>query len=258
MDSIQIAVLAIIQGITELLPVSSTAHMLLGSEFLFHKNPDLLLLTILQFGTTVAILAAYWDFLIKDFFSKEKLTLYAKVVIATLPAVIFALITEEYIQSKFYTPLVIAISLFVWGIAMILVEKYKVKYTTTELTKVTFFQAFMVGIAQAIAIIPGTSRSGSTTVVGILTGIEKYVAIQFSFLLGLPILIGSFAYEVYKYRDRIEFVFNPTNIFGMILAGIVGYISILVLKRFSKSRFLTIFGIYRIVLAVILFLTLVL
>jgi undecaprenyl-diphosphatase len=256
-DSIQIVVLAIVQGITELLPISSTGHVLLTSKFLFNGQPDILLLTVLQFGTTVAILISFRNFLFKDTFKKEKVSLYLKVAVASLPAVILALLFEKQIESALYKPSVIAISLLVWGIAMIVIERFHKKVTTKNLTEVTYFQAISVGIAQAFAIIPGTSRSGSTTVVGILTGIEKFTSIQFSFLLGLPLLLGSFLYELYKFRNQLDVMFSPEYVLGMVISGVVGFVAIIVLSKFSKSNFLQVFGVYRIILSIVIFLTLV-
>ncbi|MCC7289765.1 undecaprenyl-diphosphate phosphatase [bacterium] len=258
MDSIQIAILAVVQGITELLPISSTGHMLLVSKYLFNAQPSILLLTILQFGTTMAILIAFKDFLFKDVFNKSKFRLYFKIALATVPAVLAALIFEESITKYLYKAEVIAISLLSLGIVMILVDKARnPKIQAKSLTEVSGLQSFLVGLAQAFAIIPGTSRSGSTTVVGIMTGIERYAAIQFSFLLGLPLLLGSFAYEMYKFRDQMYEVLNVPNFIGVLISFVVGYFSILVLKRFSKEKFLAFFGVYRIILAILIFITLV-
>lgn len=257
-DSIQIVVLAVVQGITELLPISSTGHVLLTSKFLFNGQPDILLLTVLQFGTTVAILLSFRNFLFKDAFKKEKILLYLKVAVASLPAIALALLFEKLIEEALYKPSVIAISLLVWGIAMILIERYHNKVTTRNITDVTYFQAISVGFAQALAIIPGTSRSGSTTVVGILTGIEKFTAIQFSFLLGLPVLLGSFVYELYKYSGQLDVMFSPEYVLGMVISGVVGFVAIIVLSKFSKSNFLQVFGVYRIILSIVILLTLVL
>lgn len=250
MELLQTIILGVVQGITELLPISSTAHMLLVSEFIFQKPQSLLFLTTIQFGTTVAILLVYRDFLFKNTFDKYKLKLFTNVVIATLPSIIFALLIEKYVEKYFYTPTVIAISLLFWGVLMIFVERKFKKPTVGHLIDVNLKQAVLIGIAQALAIIPGTSRSGSTTVVGIMTGIEKFVALEFSFLLGLPVLIGSFVFEVFKYRNSLELIFNLNNIVGIIVSGIVGFVSILILKRFSKSNFLTVFGYYRILLSI--------
>ena len=115
-------------------------------------------------------------------------------------------------------------------------------------------QAFGVGLAQTLAIIPGTSRSGVTTVAGVMLGIEKFTALRFSFLLGLPVLLGSFVFEMYRFKDDLNSVFTGTNILGIIISFAVGLIAVKVLSRFSKKKFLTFFGVYRIILAIILFL----
>lgn len=255
MDSIQTALLAIVQGVTELLPISSTGHVLLISKLFFNTDPTILLLTLLQFGTTISIVFAFKDYLLTDFFKKEKLFLYLKIVLATIPAVLIAMLFEKSIENALYNNQVIAISLFVWGVVMIFIENNKQNASEIkDIEKVSIFQALGIGLAQSLAIIPGTSRSGITTIAGVFLGLEKFTAIKFSFLLGLPILIGSFAYEMFKFRNQIGEVLSYTNIVGVVISFIVGVISISVLQRFSKKRFLTFFGVYRIILAIALFL----
>lgn len=254
MSLLQTIYLAIIQGITELLPISSTGHLLLFSKIFFNIDPTLLLLTLLQFGTTISIIFAFKDILFTNIFSKEKIILYSKVCLASIPAIIAGLLFSQKIESVLYTEKIITFSLFFWGIIMIFVENRKIsKHTIEDLDKVTFSQSLFIGIAQILAIIPGTSRSGVTTIAGIVTGLEKSTALKFSFLAGLPILLGSFVYEIFKFRDQIGSVFSVQNIVGIVVSCVVGFISILVLKRFSKKNFLTFFGYYRIALAIILF-----
>lgn len=255
MDSLQTSLLAVIQGITELIPISSTGHVLLFSKLFLHVDPTILLLTLLQFGTTLSIIFAFKDYLFKDIFKREKLFLYFKLILATIPSVIVVLIFERQIETLLYNNEIITVSLFFWGVIMILVENKRFnKDEVTKLEDVSMPQAIGVGIAQSLAIIPGTSRSGVTTVAGVMLGIEKFTALKFSFLLGLPVLLGSFVFEMYRYKDDLSGVFTATNILGILISFIVGLLAVKVLSRYSKKKFLTFFGVYRIILAIILFL----
>lgn len=253
MDLIQTIILSIIQGITELLPISSTGHMLLVSQFFFNGEATVLTLTVLQFGTTLAIIFSYREFIFKNSFEKSKLNLYFKIFLASLPAIIIGLLIEESFDTYLYKPWIIATSLLVIGIVMLMIKRVEKKDAIKDITKISLKQAMIVGFSQTLALIPGVSRSGITTIGGIFAGIEMFTALSFSFLLGIPILLGSFVYEVFKHRDSLDIVFSFENIVGIIVSGIVGYLAIKVLSYFSKNNFLFIFGIYRIGLAILIF-----
>ena len=257
MNTIQSIVLAAVQGITELLPISSTGHILLVAELFFKNMPTVFLLTILQLGSTIAIIVGFKEIIFKNFFTKKKWSLFAKIALGSIPAIAVALVFQDVIEKYFHTNIVIALSLILWGILMIAVENIKGlnKEKTKDIEQINYKQSFIIGIAQAFAIIPGTSRSGSTTVAGVLLGIEKYTAISFSFLLGLPVLIGSFAFEMFKQRDSLAGVITVNNGIAIIISFVFGYLSLIILRKISKEKFLTYFGIYRLILgALILFL----
>lgn len=254
METLKVILLAIEQGITELLPISSSAHLILTSQIL-KINMDTYLLSILHLGTTVALLIYFWKFLFKDILKKEKLSLYLKILISTIPAGVVGLLFESVIEDRLRGNLIIAISLLVWGVVMILVERRK-EIKEQELITVSWKQSLLMGIAQIFALIPGGSRSGISTIVGMFTGLNKYTAIQYSFLLGLPLLLAAPVYQIVKeYPQR---VLNISDILGIFIAGVVTYIALLLLEKYSKKKWLTVFGIYRIiigiaVLAIILF-----
>lgn len=250
METLKVILLAIQQGITELLPISSSAHLILTSQLL-KINMDTYLLSVLHLGTTIALLIYFWNFLFKDILKKEKLSLYLKILISTIPAGIVGLLFESVIEDRFRGNLIIAISLIVWGVIMILVERRK-EIKQQELITVSWKQSLLMGIAQIFALIPGGSRSGITTIVGIFAGLNKYTALQYSFLLGLPLLLAAPIYEIVKeYPQR---VLNITDILGIFIAGVVSYIALLLLEKYSKRKWLTVFGIYRIVLGTIVLL----
>lgn len=248
MEILKVALLGLQQGITELLPISSSAHLILTSKILDYEM-DTYLLTILHLGTTIALILHFWNILFKDIFNKESINFYIKILISTIPAGIIGFLFESTIEEYLRGNIVISISLISWGILMILMERIS-KGKEINLREVTLEQSLVMGVAQTFALIPGGSRSGISTMAGILTGLNKYTAIQYSFVLGLPLLLLAPIYEIFKeYPER---VLNIYDILGITIAGIFTYISLLLLKRFSKEKWLTFFGIYRVVLGVII------
>lgn len=246
MEILKVIILGIEQGITELLPVSSSAHLLLTAQLLDIKM-DTYLLSVLHLGTTVALIIHFWKFLFKDILKKEKLSLYLKIIISAIPAGIIGLLFESVIENKFRGNFIIAISLILWGIVMIIIEK-KYRAKEEELTKISWKQSLAMGISQIVALIPGGSRSGITTITGMLMGINKYTALQFSFLLGLPILFLAPIYEIAKeYPQR---VLNTSDILGIVISGVITYVCLYLLQKFSKSNWLTVFGVYRVILGI--------
>lgn len=247
MDILKVIILGIEQGITEILPISSSAHLLLTSQLL-NTEMDTYLLSILHLGTTIAFCVYFSTLLFKDMFKKEKLSLYAKILISTIPAGILGLLFESIIEEKLRGNIIIAISLIAWGIAMIIIERRK-EPKEKDFRDISWKQSLVMGISQIIAFIPGGSRSGITTITGMLTGLNKYTSIQYSFLLGLPLLAAAPIYEIIKeYPQR---VLNIYDISGVVIAGIVSYIGLVLLKKFSKNKWLTFFGVYRILLGLL-------
>ncbi len=248
MDTLKIAVLGFLQGLTELLPISSSAHLILSSQILDIKM-DTYLLSVLHLGTTIALLISFYNFLFKNIFAKKKLSLYLKILLSTIPAGIVGLLFESIIEEKLRGNLFIAISLILWGILMILIERRK-EPSEIEFEEVSWKQSLVMGLSQIFALVPGGSRSGISTIFGMFTGLNKYTAIQYSFLLGLPLLLAAPIYQILKeYPER---VLNGKDIFGILIAGIITYLGLILLKKYSKKNWLTFFGVYRIILGIIL------
>lgn len=247
METIKLLVLAIVQGVTELLPISSSGHLLLISQVLDFEA-DTLFMTTLHFGTTLAILIYFGKVLFKDIFKREKWSFYIKVVVASIPAAIAGFMLQDLIEGVFRSNIFISVSLILWGIVMIVLERL-VKNKEVEIESVGWKSVIMMGFAQALALIPGTSRSGITTIAGITSGIGKFSALQFSFILGLPVLLGASAYEFIKEVPNSSFGWN--DLLGMVIAGLVGFACLRLLERFKKGNWLTFFGVYRIVLGLV-------
>jgi len=248
MNILKVSILSIIQGITEILPISSSAHLLLTSQLL-NVEMDTYLLSVLHLGTTIALCIYFSTLLFKDIFKKEKLSLYGKILISTIPAGILGLLFESLIEEKLRGNIIIATSLIIWGIIMIIIEKRK-EPKEINFKDISWKQSVTMGVSQTIAFIPGGSRSGISTITGMLMGLNKYTSIQYSFLLGLPLLLAAPLYEMLKgYPERVPSLYEIT---GIVIAGIISYIGLILLKKLSKKNWLTFFGIYRIILGIII------
>lgn len=256
-------IIGIVQGITELLPISSTGHILMLGKVLNMGTISSSLLVLFHLGTTVAILLFYGKKLFKNFLKKEKWTFYLKVFVATIPAALAGLLLDDFISEKLRSTWIIALSLIVWGIVMIILEKRKKgekseRQEVSDIEKITWKQAILIGCSQVIALIPGTSRSGITTIAGILSGLEKYVALEFSFILSIPVLLGAFLLLLREHPIKETIlatgISSPLLGFGIIFLStlIVGLLTLLLLKKVKKRNWLTVFGIYRIILGILL------
>lgn len=248
MDLIYAIVLGIVEGLTEFLPVSSTGHLILTSKLLgiqqdmFHKTFEV----IIQLGSILAVIFVFWERLFKN-----SLELWVKLTIGFLPAGILGFLLYDLIKMLF-APITTSIMLIVGGIAFIVIEIfYKEKeHHTKEIAEISYKQSFLIGIFQALAMIPGTSRSGATIIGGLLLGCNRKVATEFSFLLALPTMIIASGYSAYKNYA----VFNADNLLILAVGFVVAFLSALIaIKLFlgfvARFNFIP-FGIYRIILGI--------
>jgi len=255
MEIFKIIFLAIEQGVTELLPISSSAHLILTGQLL-DIEVDTYLLSVLHLGTTISLLVFFLPVLLKDFLKKDSLLFYLKIALSSIPVAIVGFLFEDTIENILRGNIIIVISLILWGIVMILVEKKYEQKEEVDLHKVTWKQSIIMGVAQILALIPGTSRSGITTVSGILAGVNKYSALQYSFILGIPVLLGVSTIQIYK-----EFPTQglcPGYIGGVFVSAAFGYLALLLLKRIKREKWLTVFGYYRILLGILILLLVIL
>lgn len=258
MNTIKFGILSAVQGLTELLPISSSGHLILLGK-LFEIDTSTLLLSVFHLGTTIAIIIFFRKKLFKNIFTKEKLNFYLKILIASIPTGIIGFLFQDIIEEKLRAEWIIAVSLILWGIVMILLERKTKGKKEVDVKNVTWKQSIMMGISQTFALIPGTSRSGITTISGILGGLDKYTALEYSFISGIPVLLGSSIYSIGKEILLIQEPITSKICFALIVKigvvafvpFLVGYISLLLLNKFKKKKWLTIFGIYRIVLGIL-------
>jgi len=188
--------LGIVQGLTEFIPVSSSGHLILVSEFLNLENSSLTFDVALHGGTLIALFVVFWRDLIKLikalFIKAPETQLAWLIIVATIPAAIVGFLLEDTAQGSFRSSKLVAVNLIIVAILMLLVERYaKNKKLEGNINKIQNKQGIFVGFAQALAVVPGVSRSGVTITAGLFAGIDRVVATRFSFLLGIPIIFGA-------------------------------------------------------------------
>jgi undecaprenyl-diphosphatase len=258
----QAIVLAIVQGLTEFLPISSTAHLALFPWLLGWKDPGLTYDVALHAGTLVAVLVYFWRYWLEMFGlvlgqnwgSSPGLGLDRRLlwylVIATIPAGAAGWALHHQIEETFRSPLVIGVALIVVGLAMWVGEK--VGRSLVTLQQVTLIDSLIVGAAQALAVIPGVSRSGITMTAGMLRGMKRETAARFSFLLSTPIIAGAALKEGSKIiKEGITPDMAMPFVVGVVIAAVVGYLVIAVLIRYLEHRTFKIFIVYRLALGVL-------
>lgn len=258
-EIIKAIILGIIQGITEWLPVSSTGHMILFEywfPFNFTKDFVDLFFVFIQLGSVFAVIVLYFKKLFPWSSSSKShqhntLILWVKILIASVPAGIVGILFDDMIDTYLYTPLVIAISLIVYGIWFIHIEKTKKDHPKDTLQKITYKDAFIIGMFQVLALVPGTSRSGATILGGIVIGATRTVAAEFSFFLAIPVMFGASLIKLLKAGfvwSTLEWAVLAT---GTITAFIVSILVIRLLMDYVKKHDFTYFAYYRIALAIV-------
>lgn len=267
-EIIKVIIIGIVEGLTEWLPVSSTGHMILVDEFIkldVSKSFMDMFLVVIQLGAILAVVVLSFEKLnpFSGFKSKEekKLTmeLWKKVIIACVPAAVIGLIFNDYMEEHFMTAKVVASMLILYGILFILVENYN-KNKQPKIKNVDYLDyrtAFIIGLFQVLALVPGTSRSGATILGGILFGTSRFVAAEFTFFLAIPVMLGA------SLLKMVKFGFNYTGaeililLIGMATAFIVSILSIKFLLRYIKNNDFKAFGWYRIALGIVVILYLI-
>jgi undecaprenyl-diphosphatase len=247
MELIHAIILAIIEGLTEFLPVSSTGHMIIASSLMGLETDDFVkLFTIaIQLGTILSVLVLYF----KRFF--KSLDFYYKLVVAAIPASIFGFMFNDQIDALLESPLTVGISLVIGGILLLFVDKWFNKPSIDDSDEISYLQALKIGFFQCLALIPGTSRSASTIVGGMTQGLTKKAAAEFSFFLAIPMMLGATVLKLKKYLDTGA-VLSSKEINLLLIGNVVGFVvAILAIKFFigvvTKHGF-KYFGWYRIVI----------
>jgi undecaprenyl-diphosphatase len=262
-EIIKAIVLGIVQGLTEFLPISSTAHLRIIPAFFGWKDIGSGYTAVMQIGTMIAIIIYFWKDLMnmfisvvksagnKDYKSNPHTRLFINVAIGTIPILIFGYALKDFIDHQFRSLYVISITMILFSIVIAIAEK--VSKMNNPIENLNIKDSIIIGLFQSIALIPGTSRSGSTMSGAFFRNMNREAAARYSFLLSIPAVLISGLYKLYSERkvllasgDSIESIVIAT-----VVSGIVGFISIWFLLRFLKTHTMMLFIVYRIILGVI-------
>ncbi len=253
MTIIDSIILGIIEGFTEFLPISSTGHLIVASEFLGidQTNVTKAFEVIIQFAAILAVVFNY-----KDKFTIKKIDLWIKVFLAFLPIGTIGYIFSHQIKELFSIEIV-AVMFIVGGVIFLIVEKFFIKDESQlidDVEKVTFKQSLVIGFAQVFALIPGTSRAGSTIIGALLVGLSRKASAEFSFLLAMPVMSAVTAYDLLKHYHEFSDAHLVTLAVGFIVSFLVAYLTIKLFMAFLEKFTFVAFGVYRIIFGVVLLL----
>lgn len=254
MTLLQAIVLGLVQGLGEFLPISSSAHLVLVPWLFNWQDPGLSFDVALHLGTLIAVIIYFWrDWLnlIIGGFTNVKSSdgrLFWYLVASSIPGAAIGYILEEHAETIFRTPLLIAFMLIIMGIFLYWADQKSRKLT--EIEDISFKTSFIIGLSQALAIIPGVSRSGITITTGLLTGLTRESAARFSFLLSTPIIMGAALVKLPQVLSTPNML-NTNFVVGMVVAGITGLASIYVLLRYVQSKSFLPFVWYRFILGAV-------
>lgn len=264
-DLIKTVILGIVEGLTEWLPISSTGHMILVDEFIklnvTTQFKDMFLVVI-QLGAIMAVVVLNFDRLnpfssLKSRQEKhDTVVLWEKVIVASIPAAVIGLMLNKFMEEHLMTPAVVATTLIFYGILFIVIENYNKhrQPAVTDLRQLSFKRAFIIGMFQVLSLVPGTSRSGSTIIGGLIIGVSRYVATEFTFFMAIPVMFGASGLKMVKFGWHYSGAEILILVLGMVTAFVVSILSIKFLLNYIKTNDFKAFGWYRIVLGIIVFL----
>lgn len=281
LEILKVILLGIVEGITEWLPVSSTGHMLLLDELVTLQASEAfkeMFFVVIQLGAILAVVFLFWHKLFpwhrektenadtttgKIVTDKNILSLWGKVLVACVPAGVIGILFDDLLEEYLHTPLVIALTLIIYGVAFILIEnRNKTKDLPLKTTAdITYKHALIIGAFQVLSLIPGTSRSGATIIGALLIGVARPVGAEFTFYLAIPVMAGASAIKLLKFFldaggfSGAEFGYL---VIGAVVAFIVSMLAIKFLMNFVKKHDFKVFGWYRIALGALVIATLVL
>jgi undecaprenyl-diphosphatase len=254
--------LGVVEGLTEWLPVSSTGHMILVDEFIklqVSKQFMDMFLVVIQLGAIMAVVVLNFEKLNPFSAAKtrrekgETVELWKKVVVASLPAAVIGLMLNKFMEEHLMTAPVVVTTLIFYGILFIVVENYNKRRRprVTDLRNLDYKTALIIGFFQVLSLVPGTSRSGSTIIGGLLFGASRYVATEFTFFLAIPVMFGASFLKMVKFGIHYTGAEVLILVLGMATAFIVSIVSIKFLLSYIKTNDFKVFGWYRIALGIV-------
>lgn len=267
-ELLKAALFGIVEGITEWLPISSTGHLILLEEFVNFEGVSEgfwdMFEVVVQLGAILAVIVLFWKKIWpfsfrevggkREIIKKDRIILWVKVIVACLPAAVVGLFFDDIINALFYNPMTVGIMLVSVGVAFIVIERIRRDKApkTAELEDITLPQALGIGVFQLVsAVFPGTSRSGSTILGGLLLGISRTAAAEFTFILGIPVMFGASLLKVFKFGFDFSSVELAVLAVGTVVAFLVSLAVIRFLMDFVRNHSFNVFGWYRIALGAV-------
>jgi undecaprenyl-diphosphatase len=246
-------VIAIVEGLTEFLPVSSTGHMIIAERLLHVQETDFVkLFTVaIQLGAILAVVVLYW----KKFFDFSKWQFYVKLIIGVIPALVLGALFNKKIDALLDSATTVAIALLVGGIVLLFIDKFFTRSTLETDDQIKPKNAFMIGLWQCIAMVPGVSRSAASIIGGMQQGLSRSLAAEFSFFLAVPTMLAATGYKLLKhFKENGGFTSEEIKLLaiGNIVAFIVAIIAIKFFINFVKKYGFKVWGIYRIIVGILL------
>jgi undecaprenyl-diphosphatase len=259
-SAVQAIILGAVEGLTEFLPISSTGHQIIVADLLgFGGERAMAFNIIIQLG---AILAVVWEFrqkilaVVTGLPTQPKARRFtANLLIGFLPAVVLGVIFADMIHEYLFNPITVAVALMIGGFIMLWAEKRQHRVRVEHVDDMHWTDALKVGCAQCLAMIPGTSRSGSTIIGGLLFGMSRTAATEFSFFLAMPTMVGAAVYSGYKYRDLFNASDLPVFALGFVVAFVFAMLAVKALLKFIATHSYAVFAWYRIAFGLLILAT---
>jgi undecaprenyl-diphosphatase len=253
MDTIQAIIIAIVEGLTEFIPISSTGHMIITSKFLgVDQNEFTKMFTVaIQLGAILAVVVLYW----KKFFDFSNLKFYLKLMVGVLPALVLGLLFSDKIDELLESTTTVAITLLAGGIVLVFIDKLFTRHTIHEEKEVSFLKSFIIGCWQCLALIPGMSRSAASIIGGMQQQLTRSAAAEFSFFLAVPTMLAATGYKLLKhYQLTGGFTGEEIKLLaiGNIVAFVVALLAIKFFIGFLTKHGFRVWGIYRIIVGILL------
>ncbi|HEX3139266.1 MAG TPA: undecaprenyl-diphosphate phosphatase, partial [Rhizobacter sp.] len=257
---IKAAIMGIVEGLTEFLPISSTGHLILTGSLLGFTGDKVKVFEIaIQTGAIFAVILVYWQRLretVLGLGDNQKAQRFAlNVAIGFVPAVVFGLLLGKTIKEHLFTPVVVASTFILGGFVILWAERLTTRTRIAEVDDMTPWDALKVGLVQCLALVPGTSRSGATIIGGMLLGLSRKAATDFSFYLAIPTLIGAGVYSLYKERALLSPGDLPVFLIGLVFSFVSAWLCVRWLLRYIASHDFKVFAWYRIVFGLLVLLT---
>lgn len=270
-ELLKVIFLGIVEGITEWLPVSSTGHLILVEEFIKLNVSEAfweMFMVVIQLGAIMAVVVLYfkelWPFqnqkkakgALERYVKTDKMIMWFKIVVSCIPSIVIGLPFNDFIEAHFNNYLVVSIMLIVYGIFFILIENYNKKRMASinSVVEIGWKTAFLIGVFQLLAVIPGTSRSGATIIGGILLGTSRTVAAEYTFFLAIPTMFGASLLKLVKFGLNFTGTEAIILIVGTLVSFVVSILAIKFLMGYIKKHDFKVFGWYRIALGIVVLL----